>query len=161
LIHNAADIVIIVLLALGFLNGLRQGFVVEVATIFGAVVALAIAKAEYSPVRHLLATVAPRSPWLTVISYLAVFLVVWAVIVAVARKIRLLVRLLFLGWLDRLGGAIVGVLQAALLIELLLYLGKRVPNRGLHRFIAHSSLAPNFLHVIPTINRLFPHVPHA
>ena len=155
---NGIDIVILVVLAGNLVAGLSRGFIVEVATILGALVALAVAKAEYVPVRRLLAQVAPHSSWLTVIAYLAVFLVVWGLIIALARVGRRLARLFLMGGFDRLGGAIIGLLQGAILVELLLYLGKRVPNNSLHRSIAHATLAPTFLHLVPFITRLFPHV---
>lgn len=156
---NAVDVVIVGVLVLATLGGFGQGFIVEVATILGAVAALAAAKLEYGVVRNLLELAVPHSRWVTAISYLAVFLVVWAVIITVARIVRRIARLLMLGFLDRLGGAVIGLLQGALVVELLLYLGQRVPNSDLHRLIKHSRLAPSFLHVVPYIDKLFPHVP--
>jgi membrane protein required for colicin V production len=156
---NLVDIAIVVILIAGALSGLRRGFIVTVAGILGALLALAVAKAEYQPVRTFLASFAPHSPWLTVISYLLVFLVVWGLILTLARILRRVVRLLLLGFLDRLGGAIVGVIQNAFLIALLLYLGKRVPNRELVNAIKHSRLAPHFLQLVPTIQGFFPHIP--
>lgn len=132
----------------------------EVAVILGAVIALAVAKLAYPDVRHQLAQIAGKSPWLTAISYLGVFLIVWSAIMILARVARRAVRMLMLGPLDRLGGAVVGVLQSALLLELLLYLAKRVPNHTLHTVVAHSALAPAFLRFIPLVDRLFPHVPY-
>lgn len=155
---SGVDLVIIVLVALGLVQGFRQGFVVEVAGILGAVIGLAVARDEYVVVRGLLLRVASASPWVTALSYLIVFLLVWAVIILLARRIRFFVRLLMLGFIDRLGGAIIGLLQAALLIELLLYLGKRLHNPALQRAIVHARLAPLFLDAIPFLHRLFPHM---
>lgn len=157
---NGADVLILVVLVLGALQGLRQGFVIQLATIFGALIALGIARVEYHPVRQVLHGLAPHSPWLTVVSYLIVFLVVWAVIIVVARVLRRLMRLFLLGWMDRLGGMVVGILQGALLIELLLYLGKHLPNHELRHLTAHATLAPLFLDAVPYINKLFPSLPH-
>lgn len=136
-----------------------MGFIVEVAGIVGAIVALAIARAEYRPVQQVLATVITGSPWLTVISYLVVFLAVWALVWIAARLLRRAARSLLLGPFDRLGGAIIGVLQSVVLIELLLYLGKRVPNVTVHDAIRRSTMAPLFLRVVPYIHHLFPAVP--
>lgn len=155
---NIIDILILVILLFGILSGFRRGFIMEVALILGAVVALAIAKLEYPVVRHLLALVAPKSAWLTVISYLIVFLVIWGVIVTLARVVRKAAHLLLLGFADRLGGAVIGLLQGALVVELLLYLGRRVPYHALHHAILQSKLAPAFVHVLPYIDRFFPHV---
>jgi membrane protein required for colicin V production len=153
------DVIILALLIASMLNGFRLGFVVEVATILGAVVALGVAKLEYVDVRHVLAHLAPKSPWLTVIAYLLVFLLVWGGIMIVAYKVRFVVRLLLLGWLDRLGGAIIGLLQGLILVELLVYLGKRVPNHAIHHAVKHSLLGPSFQQVIPYIHHWFPNIP--
>lgn len=156
---NAVDIIMLVALALATFSGFRRGFVLEMAGIFGAVVAFAIARLEYADVRTTLEQFLPHSPWLTIVAYLLVFLVVWGAIVILARKIRSLVRLMMLGWLDRLGGAVIGLVQGALLIELLLYFARRVPNTGLRHLAHHSALAPIFLSVMPLLKHAFPHVP--
>lgn len=155
---NVIDILIIFVLLLAALGGFRQGFIVEVAGIVGALVAFTIAHQEYADVRSFLAHFAPHSSWLTVISYLAVFLIVWAAIILVARRIRWAIRALRLGLLDRLAGSIIGLLQGALLVELLLYLAERVPVGQLRQSVTHSTLAPTFLHFVPYLHRLFPHI---
>lgn len=155
---NIIDILILVILLFGVLSGFRRGFIMEVALILGAVVALAVAKLEYPIVRNLLALVAPKSAWLTVISYLIVFLVIWGVIVTLARVVRKAAHLLLLGFADRLGGAIIGLLQGALVVELLLHLGQHLPNHLLHHAIVHSRIAPAFVHALPYIDRFFPHI---
>ncbi len=155
---NIVDILILVILLFGVLSGFRRGFIMEIALILGAVVALAVAKLEYPIVRHLLVLVAPKSPWVTVISYLIVFLVIWGVIITLARIVRKAARLLLLGFADRLGGAVIGLLQGALVVELLLHLGRRLPNHPLHHAIVHSKLAPAFVNVLPYIDRFFPHI---
>lgn len=152
--------IIILGLVFGLGTGFRRGFIMEVAVILGAVVALGVAKLAYPGVRHELAHVAAKSAWLSAISYLGVFLIVWSAILILARIARMAARFLMLGLLDRVGGAVLGMLQSALLLELLLYLGKRVPNHALHLAIKHSALAPAFLRAVPVVDRLFPHVPY-
>lgn len=156
---NGIDIIMLVLLALAALAGFRQGFVLEVAGSLGAVAALAVARLEYPDVRTTLEQLAPRSPWLTIVAYLLVFVVIWGAIIIVARKVRSLVRLMMLGWLDRLGGVAIGLVQGALLVELLLYFTRRVPNGELRHLAHHSALAPVFLSAMPLLNHIFPHVP--
>jgi membrane protein required for colicin V production len=156
---NTLDIVMLVLLALAAFSGFRQGFVLEIAGIFGAIVALAVARVEYPDVRATLQQFAPHSPWLTVVAYVLVFLVVWGAIVILARKVRSLVRLMMLGWLDRLGGALIGLVQGVLLVELLLYLARRVPSGELRHLANHAALAPVLLSAMPLVNHFFPHIP--
>lgn len=157
---NWVDLGILAVLLLGALTGLRQGFIVEVAGILGAILAFAVARAEYRPVRSALSSVLPHTSWLTTISYLIVFLVVWGAILIGARMIRMGIRMLMLGMVDRLGGAIVGVLQSALILELLLYIGKHGPSATVRSAVKQSSLAPTFLSLVPVIHHLFPNLPH-
>jgi membrane protein required for colicin V production len=147
-----------VVLAVSIFGGWRRGFILEVATILGAVAGLGVARLEYQHVRIFLETIAPKSPWLTAISYLAVFFLVWGAIVLVARRLRTLARFLMLGWMDRLGGAAIGLAQGLLFVELLLYIGKRLPNYALRHGINHSAFGPTFVRVFPYISHWFPHV---
>ena len=64
-----------------------------------------------------------------------------------------------LGWADRFGGLLVGLLQSALVLELLLYLGQHWASHDVHRVLAQSSLAPMFVDMVPYLNKLFPHMP--
>ncbi|HEX6507762.1 MAG TPA: hypothetical protein VF221_09040, partial [Chloroflexota bacterium] len=61
--------------------------------------------------------------------------------------------------LDRLGGAIIGVIQGLIVVELLVYLARHVPNAGMRHLTSHSALATAFLHVAPSFNHVFPHIP--
>jgi membrane protein required for colicin V production len=158
---NIVDLIIILILAAGVLTGLRQGLILELAFIVGVFVALFVAKAGYKPVRSLIDGAIHQASWRTTASYLIVFVVVWAAIIALARGIRRAMRLLMMGWLDRLGGAVLGFFQAAVVVEMLLYLGKKIPAsqaNELHKLVTHSTLAPTFLDLIPAIHRLFPSV---
>jgi membrane protein required for colicin V production len=156
---TVVDLVIIAVLILATVGGFLRGFIMMVAGTVGAIVALAIAKLEYGDVRQMLAGIAGHSPWLTVIAYLLVAVVVWTAIILVARKVRFVARLLFLGWLDRLGGAVFGFLQALILIELLLYFGRNLHNQALHHAVKHSLLGPAFAQAFPYISHWFPHIP--
>jgi membrane protein required for colicin V production len=150
------DVAILALLALTLLAGYFRGFIFEIATILGVIVAFAVARQEYGDVRNLLSQVAGTSSWLTVISYLLVFLVVWGAIIFVARRLRGLVRMFGLGLVDRLGGAAIGFLQGVLVVELLLYLGKRVPNGSIRHAVNHATLTPTLVQLVPLLHHWFP-----
>jgi uncharacterized membrane protein required for colicin V production len=155
---NAVDVVILAVLVVGTLVGLVRGLIVQVALMLGALAALLVARLAYPSLRHVFLFTHINHRWLTVISYLIIFFVVWSLIVAAATRVRFLARLFLLGCFDRIGGAIVGFVQAVLVLVLLLYLGQRVPNHQLHSQIAHSRLASPLLHAIPSLARLFPRV---
>lgn len=151
------DLIVIVVLALAAFGGFRQGFIVQTATLLGSIAAFFVARQEYPDVRRILAQIAGGSSWLTVVAYLLVFLIVWGAIIFIARRIRGAVRLFGFGLLDRLGGAAIGFLQGLLVVELLLYLGKRVPAAGLRHAVNHAALTPSLVQLIPLLHRWFPH----
>jgi membrane protein required for colicin V production len=155
---NTLDLFIIAVLAVATFAGFRTGFIVQVAAMLGAIAALAVAQADYADVRRLLQQFAPRSPWLTVISYVGTFLVIWGAIILLARRLRWMVRRLLLGGVDRLGGAILGFLQGALVVELAIYLARRVQSAALASQVKHSALAGVFERASPWIQGIFPHV---
>ena len=155
---NWVDIGVIILVVLSAFGGWRRGFIFEVAVILGSLVAFAVARQEYADVRQILSPVAGSSSWLTVISYLLVFLIVWGAIIFLALKLRRLVRVFGLGLVDRLGGTAIGFLQGLLVVELLLYLGERVPAAALRHDVKHAALTPTFLQLIPVLHQWFPHV---
>lgn len=155
---NWVDFGVVILLALSAFAGWRRGFIFEVALILGSLVAFAVARQEYTDVRRILSQFAGSSSWLTVISYLLVFLIVWGAIIFLARRARNLVRLAGLGLVDRLGGAAIGFLQGLLVIELLLYLGERVPAATLRHDVKHAAFTPTLLQLIPVLHNWFPHV---
>jgi uncharacterized membrane protein required for colicin V production len=95
----------------------------------------------------------------TAVAYLLVFFAVWIVILWASRRVRGIARFLRLGVLDRLAGAALGFVEAALVVEMLLFVAKRLPGHTLHQYYVHSRLAEPFLHVIPWIDRLFPNIP--
>lgn len=156
---NGFDVVLLLVLAGSVLNGFRQGFIVQIASIVGVVIGLAVARQEYVDVRHAITSVAPHGPWTTVVAYLIVFLVVWTAVVLVARRIRFLVRLMLLGPLDRLGGALIGLLEGIVVAVLLVYVGDRVHNHNLHTAIHQSTLGPRFGQFNRALDRFFPHIP--
>ncbi len=156
---NAFDGILLLFLAAFMVLGFRRGFILEVAGIFGSIAAFGVARVEYGDVRTMLEGFLPHSPWLTIVAYVFVFLLIWGAIIIVARKIRSLVHLMMLGWLDRLGGMAIGIVQGALAAELLVYLARHAPNSGLRHLETHSALGHVFVAAEPFFIHLFPSVP--
>jgi membrane protein required for colicin V production len=152
------DVLIIVVIFAGTLAGFRLGFIVGLAGILGIALAFVVAKVAYGPVHTLLGTVLPHGRGLTAVSYLLIFVVVWWGVMSAARGGRFIVRLFLLGLLDRLAGAILGLIESIAVVELLLYVGKRLHVSTIQKMYVHSQLAPKFLHLLPFIDKFFPHI---
>jgi membrane protein required for colicin V production len=156
---NSFDVVLLVLLAASTALGLRNGFVVEVAGIFGSVLAFGVARLEYGDVGAELQRFLSRSPWMKIVAYFIVFFIMWTAVMIVARRMRSLLRLMMLGWLDRIGGAIIGFAQGVLVAVLVVYLASRSPGLGLRQLERHSALGHVLVSAAPVFTHLFPTVP--
>ncbi|WP_307757546.1 CvpA family protein [uncultured Mediterranea sp.] len=114
------DIIILVVLGAGAIVGFSKGFLKQLASLLGLVAGLLIAKALYATVAE--RVFLPLTDSLTVAQGIA-FVVIW---LAVPLAFLLLASLLTkameavsLGWVNRLLGAALGALKAALLVSLL------------------------------------------
>ena len=157
------DVIIILILAGSVFAGMRVGLILEIAIVVGAMIGLAVARIAYPAVRHLLSallhgTALHQPAQLTALSYVLIFVVVWVAVIVLARRVRFFARLAFLGCADRVGGGILGFVAGLMLVELYLYLGKRMPEGEIRAAIDHSSLAGPFLHALPFVDALFPHI---
>lgn len=139
---NSFDILIITILAFGLIRGIFRGVVRELSSIIGVLGGFYAAYTYYPQVAGLI------SPWisnpvqLNILSYLAIFSVVVIVVGILAMVIKYLLNIAFLGWVDRICGALFGVLKGSLVccvlfIVLTAFLPKGAP------FIKNSSLSPH------------------
>ena len=113
------DIIILVVLGAGAIVGFSKGFLKQLTSLLGLVAGLLIAKALYATVAE--RVFLPLTDSLTVAQGIA-FVVIW---LAVPLAFLLLASLLTkameavsLGWVNRLLGAALGALKAALLVSL-------------------------------------------
>ncbi|PID40602.1 MAG: colicin V production protein [Proteobacteria bacterium] len=138
---NAFDIVIVSVLAYGLIRGIFRGLVRELSSIIGVLGGFYAAYTYYPHMSKLLSGWISDSSYLNIISYLVIFAAVMVVVGILAVIIKYLLNIAYLGWLDRVSGALFGVLKGALVICVLFtvltaFLPKGTP------FIKNSTLAP-------------------
>ena len=115
------DIIVGIILIFFFLKGLKNGFIIELASVVALVAGIIAAVVFSDAVSHWL------SDYITTrfLSILSFFIVLIAVVIAVnlvAKMLDRLIKAIALGWLNRLIGALFGMLKAALIISVLLLL---------------------------------------
>lgn len=114
------DIIILVVLGAGAIVGFSKGFLKQLASLLGLVAGLLIAKALYATVAE--RVFLPLTDSLTVAQGIA-FVVIWLVVplafLLLASLLTKAMEAVSLGWVNRLLGAALGALKAALLVSLL------------------------------------------
>lgn len=115
------DIVAGIILLLLFLKGLKNGFVIELASLAALVLGL-VGAVKFSDLAAQWLSGYFQSQYLSVMAFVLVFVLVVLAVHLVARGIDRLLKAVALGWLNRLVGAFFGLLKGAFLLSALLLL---------------------------------------
>jgi len=116
---NPFDLAIIACLAIFFLRGLSRGLVREVLGLIGVIIAFLVAVRWVSEgalfLRRLLEI---PSPVASLVSFFLIFISVLLGLKLIALMIQRLMEISLLGWLDRLGGGVFGLLKGGILVSI-------------------------------------------
>ena len=137
------SLVLLGLLAIGSVVGLFKGLIRQVVELAGMVVSFLLATLFAGWLANALArhTPLPYSPSL-VIAFLLVFIAGMVVFHFLAAWIQKLVQMTFLGWFDRLCGALLGLIVGLIVTSLLLSVALELPlPREVHLSMERSSVA--------------------
>ncbi len=150
---NWLDIVIIVVIVIPTFIGLRIGIIKAVISLAGLIVGVILAGYYYAPLSELLSFIS--QPNIAEIVAFAIILIGIMVIAAVlARFLKWAVSAVMLGWVNRLGGAILGFALGAIFCSALLAIWVRY--FGAVGVIVESTLAAVLLNYFPVVLALLP-----
>jgi len=117
---NWLDIILLVVVIASGLIGLRTGLIKEVAHLGGAVAGLIIAARYHGEFAGFFSEWLGEGALLRIVSFLAVFAVVFVVAVLLGWLISGSLKTLKLGWIDKFLGVAFGALRGVLLVVLIL-----------------------------------------
>lgn len=128
---NYLDIVIAVLMLVFGLGGWRKGIIIEIATLLGLVLGLygAFHFSDFTA-EHLVQWVEINPKYLNLISFVVTFIVVALLVNVIGRMVSRVVKDLNLGFIDKIGGFVVGVAKGFLLCSLLVMVLNVMNLRG-------------------------------
>ena len=116
---NAFDIIVVVILAYSLLRGLFRGLLKEAASVIGVLGGFFAAYTFYAPASGYLTGLVSNPAYRNILAFLAIFCIVVIVVNVVAIILKYLLRIVFLGWLDRLGGLVFGTVKGILIAAVL------------------------------------------
>lgn len=140
------DLLYCILIVLAIWRGYRQGLILGVFSLLAIFIGLAAA----IKLSVLVATYLERSgklngPWLPLLSFLLVFIGVLILVWLAAKAIESSVKLVMLGWLNRLGGIICFVIIYTLIFGIFLFYAEKMKWLG-PSTISSSRL---YVHITP------------
>jgi len=153
---NWLDVVIVAIVFWFTLAAFRAGLIREVVTLISVVVGIVVAGLLYDDLETDILVFIENEDAAFAISFLILFGAVYLAGQLTAYLLKRAASLLLLGTVDRLAGAVFGLLKGLVLVELLLVLFVTYPQLGLDDAIAGSVLAPQFLDRVPVVELILP-----
>ena len=123
------DIVIITILGFFTFNGFRHGFIEEIGKIISLVSGFILASKFHTMIMPLLKTYIEDGALQIAVSYLTVFIITVIVITIFIKILQKFIELVFLGWLNRLLGLLLGLLKGFLIISIIMFAIQAIPLR--------------------------------
>ena len=117
---NPFDILIIILLVVTLVRGVFRGLVKELASIIGVLGGFYAAYSYYAHLAQPLGKWIPQAGWANIAGFVLLFIGVYLIVSILGVVIKYLLSIAFLGWVDRLCGAIFGFFKGVLICAVLL-----------------------------------------
>jgi membrane protein required for colicin V production len=147
------DIAIIVIIGLTIFAGLKIGIIKAVLTLAGVIVGVILAGRFYAALAEQL-TFIPQETLARVVAFAIILVGVILVASIIAGVIKWLASIVLLGWVNRLGGALLGVIMGGIFCGALLAIWTKF--LGISDLIAESALANFLLDYFPMVLALLP-----
>jgi membrane protein required for colicin V production len=149
---NWLDIVIVAYLIVSVITGIMQGLIKSVLSLLGIIVGLIIAANSYKQLGEMLSFISNKD-----ISEIVAFIIIMGAVMAVAAILALvlktIIKTIMLGWVDRIGGGVFGLLMGVLSISGILAVIVKLTGSNL---ISESIFAGFLLDKFPIILGFLP-----
>ena len=149
---NWLDIVILVILVVSIFSGIKQGLIKSVLSLIGVIIGLVLASNFYQQVGNLLGFI-PNIDIANIVAFILIMAVVIIAASIVAWVLRAIIKTIMLGWVDKLGGGVFGVLMGALGISAILAVIIKFTGTSI---VSDSALAAFLLDKFPMVLGFLP-----
>lgn len=140
------DIITIILLLAAIFKGLRKGFVVALFSFLAYFIGLAAAlKLSALMARYIGSNVEVSQRWLPFVAFFLVFVGVVLLVRLGAKAIEGAMKLLLLGWLNRLGGVLLYILVYFFIYSILLFYATQLhllKNETIQASVTYNLIEP-------------------
>jgi membrane protein required for colicin V production len=116
---NAFDIIVAVILSYSLIRGLFRGLVRELASVVGVLGGFLAAYSFYGAAAGYLSGLVSNPAYRNILAFMVIFCGVVILVNLLALVVKYVLRVVFLGWLDRLGGAAFGAVKGVLIVSVI------------------------------------------
>lgn len=137
---NWLDLVFALILVWAVRSSWEAGLIQETFTLMGLAAGILVAGQLYAPLARSLFGPAPKEA-ANAVAFLAILGGVWFGVSFLGRLVRETAHWIMLGWLDKAGGVLFGVLKGVIVIEIFMLVFIRFPVVNTEELIKGSLLA--------------------
>jgi membrane protein required for colicin V production len=116
---NAFDIVLLVMLAIPTFIGLRKGLIKAALSFAGLLIGVVLAGHLYQPVSKVFGFI-PNENIAYILAFILILVLVLVAAFFLARMMKSIMKIVMIGWIDNVGGAVLGFLSGFLLLSAIL-----------------------------------------
>jgi membrane protein required for colicin V production len=128
---NTLDIILAIILLLFAIGGYRQGFIIGLATLAGLILGIWAAMHFSGYAAHILKDVVHmHTTHMVLVSFVFTFLAVLILIFLLGKILETFIKIIALGFFNRLAGALFGIAKGCLIISAILYLLVSIDTGG-------------------------------
>jgi membrane protein required for colicin V production len=150
---NWLDIFLIILLIGATVGGFISGLIKTVFSLAGLIIGVILAGHYYVALSTYLPFI-PTEKGPPISAFIIIFLAVMIIAALLGFLLTKLISAVLLGWLNRLGGALLGLILGAIFVAAFLVIIARYADAG--GAISESAIAPVLLDRVPLILALLP-----
>lgn len=150
---NWLDIVIIVVIAISAFGGLKNGLIKAVLSLAGLIVGVVLAGRYYTPLSEQL-TFIPQDNIARIVAFAIILIGVMIIAGVLANLLKWAVSAVMLGWVNRIGGAVFGLVLGAVFCGALLAMW--INFMGIQSIIVESAMTNMLLDFFPVVLALLP-----
>jgi membrane protein required for colicin V production len=137
---------VIVLVLVGFVaSAYSAGLIREVVTLIASLVGVIVAGLLYDDLANDVLVFLDSEGAARAVAFLVLFASVYLIGQIIAYVLKTGAQLLMLGWADRLGGAVFGLIKGLVVVQVLLIVFAAFPSLGLDGAVGGSEIAPFFI----------------
>jgi len=152
---NFFDVLVLGFLALFVINGFRKGFIISLATLAALILGIYLAVHFSNFLSDLLQqNFHPSRTWLPILSFTGTFLIVVILALLVAKVMEKIIDLVGMGFLNKLGGALLGFVKGLLVASILLYILYGIDKK--QKWITPEDRKGSF--TMNNVESVFPHI---
>jgi membrane protein required for colicin V production len=152
---NTFDIIIILIVGYCVIRGVFRGIIKEASSIIGVLAGLYAAYTYYPTLSNNLAhfkNMFSSAGVMNIVSFLVIFFVVFMSVSALGILIKMMLKIIFLSWVDRLFGALFGMIKGVMIVSAILLVLTTFLSSGTP-VIAQSVLCPYVSSIAETMSR--------